>query len=71
MLWRCAYRITNALRFSYLCVSTHDLAGLLVEGLTVPLWVYSLQPTSQAVMLTHKQRVNRCQSDVLIHALVT
>lgn len=59
------------LRFSYLCVSTHDLAGLLVEGLAVPVWVYSIQCTSQTVMLTHKQRVNRRQGDVLVHADIT
>ena len=59
------------LRFCYLCVSPHDFAGLLVERLAVPLRVYSLQLPSQAVVLTHEQSVNRCESDVLVHADVT
>lgn len=42
----------------YLCVGAHDLAGLLVECLTVPVWVQSLQGSGQAVVLAHKQRVN-------------
>lgn len=61
----------NALRFSYLCVSTHNLSGLLVESLAVPVWVESLQFTSQPVVLSQKQRVNGRQSDVLIHTDVT
>lgn len=42
----------------YLCVSAHDLAGLLVEGLAVPLGVESLQLASQAIVLAQKQGVN-------------
>lgn len=52
----------------YLCVSAHDLAGLLVEGLTVPLGVESLQLTSQTIVLAQKQGVKRGQGDVLVHA---
>lgn len=41
----------------YLCVSAHDLAGLLVEGLTVPLGVESLQLAGQTIVLAQKQGV--------------
>lgn len=71
MFWRRAQSFRNAAGLDYLRVSTHDLAGLLVESLTVPLWVQPLQLTSQAVVLTQKQRVDGRQSDVLVHADVT
>lgn len=70
MLSSC-FSFSNATRLGYLCVSAHDLAGLLVERLTVPIWVQSLQLTSQPVVLTHKQRVNGRQGDVFVHADVT
>lgn len=57
--------------FSYLCVSTHDLAGLLVEGLAVPLPVDSFELASQAVVFAHEQRVDGGQGDVLVHTDVT
>lgn len=55
----------------YLGVGTHDLAGLLVESLTVPLGVEPPQFTSQAVVFTQKERVDGSQGDVLIHTDIT
>ena len=55
----------------YLCVSTHDLAGLLVDGLAVPVRVHTSQCASQAVMFPHEQCVNACKSNVLVHTDVT
>lgn len=55
----------------YLCVSAHDLAGLLVEGLTVPLGVKFLQLASQTIVLAQKQGVKRCQGNIFIHTDVT
>lgn len=68
---RCDLICLLALRFTHLRVSAHDLAGLLVQSLTVPLWINSLQLTSQAVVLTHKQCVYGSQSDVLVHTHIT
>lgn len=67
------FRDVKATRASeaYLRVSTHDLASLLVERIAVPLWVQSAQQTGQAVMFTQKQRVDRGQGDVLVHANIT
>lgn len=59
------------LRCLYLRVSSHDLAGLLVDGLTVPLGVHALQHTGQAVVLAYKQRVDGSQGGVFIHTHVT
>lgn len=55
----------------YLCVSTHDFASLLVERLTVPVWVYLLQGTSQSVMFPQEECVHGGEGDVLIYADVT
>lgn len=70
MLWRGKYE-WECQRFTYLCVSTHDLTGLLVNRFTVPIPVESLQLTSQAVMLTQEQCMNGGQGDVLIHTAIT
>lgn len=61
-------RVTCRVSEVYLCVSAHDLAGLLVEGLTVPLGVEFLQLASETIVLTQKQGVNCRQGDILIHA---
>lgn len=64
--WRRA-STAGRVRGVYLCVGAHDLAGLLVEGLAVPLGVESLQRPSQTVVLAQKQGVKRGQGDILIH----
>lgn len=55
----------------YLRVSAHDLAGLLVEGLAVPLGVQFLQLASQTIVLAQKQGVKRRQGNIFIHTDVT
>lgn len=55
----------------YLCVSAHDLAGLLVEGLAVPLGVQFPQLASQTIVLAQKQGVKRRQGNIFIHTDVT
>lgn len=68
MPWR---RVDGRVSGIYLCVSAHDLAGFLVDGLAVPVGVQSLQLTSQTIVLAHKQRVKGCQGNVFVHADVT
>lgn len=55
----------------YLGVGAHDLASLLIECLTVPMWVETKQGTGQTVVLTQEHCVNGCQSYVLIHTNIT
>ena len=54
----------------HLKVSSHDLAGLLVESLSVPVRVEFCQDTHQTVVLTHQQCVQSGQSDVLIDSFI-
>lgn len=70
--WMKRISLTSTLNSStHLEVSSHNFSSLLVDPLPVPLRVNSSQSSSQTVVFSHHQSVQRSQGDVLIGSLVT